>query len=314
MKPENVLVTGATGFVGANLVRRLVKLNYNVSIIIRKSSNTWRIRNILKYVSVFYVDLLDIDNLKKVIHEINPQIIFHLATYGGHPNQINDVDIINTNILGTANLLEACSKIDYKLFVNTGSSSEYGKKDEPMKESDILEPINTYGVTKAAATLYCNSIAKAQNKPIITFRLFSPFGYYEEENRLIPYVIINCLKNNKLCLGDKNSARDFIFIEDVVNAYVSLINSTQAFKGEIINIGFGQQHTVGYIVKTITNYMNYKGKISWSANAGRSYDSTKWQADISKALDVLNWKPNYSIEDGLIKTVDCFTSNNDFYL
>ena len=314
MKPEKVLVTGATGFVGANLVIRLIKLNYDISIIIRKSSNTWRIRNILKDVNVYFVDLLDIDNLKKVVYEIQPNIILHLATYGGHPNQINDVDIINTNFLGTANLLEACSKINYKLFVNTGSSSEYGKKNEPMKESDIIEPINTYGVTKAAATLYCNSIAKAQKKPIITFRLFSPFGYYEGENRLIPYVIINCFKNNKLCLGDKNSVRDFIFIEDVVNAYVSLINSTKTFTGEIINIGFGQQHTVGYIVKTITDYMNYEGEISWKTNAVRSYDTTKWQANIINALEVLKWKPNYSIKDGLIKTIEWFKNNIDLYL
>jgi nucleoside-diphosphate-sugar epimerase len=128
------------------------------------------------------------------MRKIRPNIIFHSAAYGTSAVQNNTQKIFETNVTGTINLIQSCMDFSFDLFVNTGSSSEYGMKEAPMHESDILEPITDYGVSKAAGTLYGRSVAINRNLPIATLRLFSPFGPYEQGSRLIPSLILAALQ------------------------------------------------------------------------------------------------------------------------
>ena len=185
---DKYLITGATGFIGAVLLRKLVDLGEDVFIIIKKNSNTWRINDLLESekVKVFFSDLSNLEQLSLIIKDIQPTVIYHLATHGAYSYQ-NDADsIINTNILGTWNLIRACNDIEYKLFVNTGSSSEYGRKNYAMRETDILEPESYYAVSKCAQSLLCTNVAKQEGKPIVMFRPFSVYGPFEEPKRFIP--------------------------------------------------------------------------------------------------------------------------------
>ncbi len=175
---NRVLVTGATGFVGSNLVRRLVKEGYEVHILTRKTSNMWRLKDIYSSLIDHKVDLSDKDDLLNAVTKINPNNICHLAIYGGYPSQNEDEKILKTNLNGTINLLSALEGIDYDCFINTGSSSEYGKKEFIMKETDICEPNTVYGIAKLSSTLYCNHISAKENKNIGTIRLFSVYGDY----------------------------------------------------------------------------------------------------------------------------------------
>ena len=120
---EKVFITGATGFIGSNLTRRSLDNGAEVFINIRKTSDTWRIRDVLNEVNVIPVDITEYKKLKDSLKEIRPDIVFHLATYGGKAEQKNTEKIIETNIIGTVNLLRSCRDIDLILFVNTGSSS-----------------------------------------------------------------------------------------------------------------------------------------------------------------------------------------------
>lgn len=309
------LITGATGFIGANLLRAFINENTETHILIRKTSNTWRINDILEKTRIHFCDLNNPDQIKAVVSDIKPDIIIHNAIYGGYPFQKDTAKVINTNFLGTVNLLNACLENEFKCFINTGSSSEYGIKNKPMSESDLLEPIDDYGVAKSAATLYCQSIAKRYNLPIFTLRLFSPYGYYEEPTRLIPYIVINCLQDNDIKLSNPNPVRDFIFIEDVIDAYKSIIEKAQINEpGNIFNIGTGKQHSVKEIFNIIKEITDYKKEPIWGQVEGRSSDIIKtWQADIKKSNLKLNWKPNYSIEEGLSKNIDWFKKNITLY-
>ena len=192
---EENLQTGATGFVGSNLVRRSLQDGADVYVNIRTTSDTWRIRDILKDVSVIPADLAEYEKLNEFLKKTNPDIIFHTAVYGGNAAQNDTGKIIESNISGTVNLLRGCQDIGLRLFVNTGSSSEYGIKNTAMKESEILEPVTDYGVSKASATLFCQKNARTENLPVVTLRLFSPFGPYEQKSRLIPSEFLQHCRN-----------------------------------------------------------------------------------------------------------------------
>ena len=151
---ETVLITGATGFIGACLARKISK-THNVHIILRKDSDTWRIKDIINDLSLHYADLTDGPAVKKIVEAVKPNTIYHLAAYGTYSSQQDCSQIIQSNIIGTLNLLKASEHIGFSIFINTGTSSEYGTKNQPMKETDITEPNTCYGVSKVSQTLLC---------------------------------------------------------------------------------------------------------------------------------------------------------------
>lgn len=310
---KKILVTGATGFIGANLTHYLVSQGCRPHITLRKESNTWRINEILKKLHIHYVDLSDKDRIKKIILMIKPRIIYHCATYGGFSFQADSDKIINTNIIGTINLVNACRKIEFDCLVNTGSSSEYGLKKQPMKESDLLEPINDYGISKATATLFCQSVAMREKLPIATLRLFSPYGYFESQARLIPSVILSCLNKTNPELSCPDSVRDFIFIDDVINAYTNVLENNNKIRGEIFNIGYGRQYSVGEVVNKIIDLISDKIKPQWESISNLRVEPTSWIADISKAKEILKWMPCNNLDAGLIKTIDWLKRNLKLY-
>jgi Nucleoside-diphosphate-sugar epimerases len=309
---KKVLITGATGFVGANLVRMALKKGSEVHIITRKESDKWRIDEVLLYITEHNADLLDYDKLKCVISSIKPDIIYHTATYGGRPNQKDTIGIVQTNLIGTINLIKACKKSSFDIFVNTGSSSEYGIKEKNMHEDDFLEPVNDYGVSKSAATHYCQAIANSEDLPIITLRLFSPYGRYEESARLIPSVILSCLRRKRPKISSPNFVRDFVYIQDVLDAYAKLSEIPQ-LGGEIFNIGSGKQCTVGDVANKIIELSGYGMELETGMPQGWPNEPKKWVADISKANDILGWKPRYDLEDGLAETIRWFRKNISLY-
>jgi len=307
------LVTGASGFVGAALLHRLVKKpNVDLHIIIRKQSKLWRIKDILKQVKVHYDNLGNLPKLKQIIKKIKPDVIYHLAAYGAYANQDDIFQAIKTNIVGTMNLLEACRQNKFKMFVNTGSSSEYGFKKKPMKETDVLEPNSNYAVTKASVSCYCRYLAKQKKLPIVTLRLFSVYGPYEEPTRLVPTLIYKCLEGKLPPLVSPKTARDFIYIEDVLDIY-DRIAKTQKFAGEILNVGTGKQVTIKNVVKEATKITRCQAKIKWGSMPGRKWDSNVWVADNSKIKKLLNWKPRYTLKQGLKESVEWFREHQNLY-
>lgn len=310
---DSFLITGSTGFVGSNLTRFLISKNKKVTVIVRDGKLNWRLRDIASELSIYESDLLS-NSLPKIIKKIRPTVIFHLATYGGLPEETDTNRMIDVNIKGTLNLVNAVKENKFKLFINTGSSSEYGIKEKSMKESDLSIPINDYGVTKAAATMLCSKIAKSEKLPIITYRLFSPYGYYEERTRLIPSIILNILNNKPVNLSSPTNVRDFIFIEDVISAYLKAVNHIFN-QGEIFNIGSGKQHNINEVVNTVLQITKNSPKIAWGTvkKQSRQVEPKSWKADITKVKKEMKWYPNNNFHDGLLKTVSWFRENINLY-
>lgn len=270
-----------------------------MSLILKKSSHLWRIKDILNKVKVYRGDLLNKKKLTKIVSKINPNFIIHLAAYSNYRNQSKVEQMIETNIKGLLNLLIASKNINYKLFINTGSSSEYGIKDEPMKEKDMLAPISFYAVTKASATFLCQVFAKEYKKPIVTLRPFSVFGPYEEEGRFIPTIIKAVLKNKPIKITPGNQRRDFIYIKDIVDIYIKTLSYGKKLSGQILNMGTGIEYSNDEVIQTLFKVANKKVRIEKGAYPKRIWDTSHWVADISKTKKVLKWKPKFSLERGL---------------
>ncbi|RJR30272.1 NAD-dependent epimerase/dehydratase family protein [Candidatus Microgenomates bacterium] len=306
LKNQNVLITGALGFVGANLVRKLYR-NNSVHIFAKKTSDDWRIRDISQKLHFHYVDLQDEKSVSQVCKKIQPEYIFHLATRGAYSQQKDPLDILKTNLLGTANLITALNPIPYKALINTGSSSEYGFKKHPMFEADVVEPNSFYAVSKVAAAFLSRVFAQSNHKPIVTLRLFSVYGPFEEPGRLIPTLILCLLNKQKIYLAPNKTRRDFIYVDDVVDAFIhTAISMSEKLYGEICNIGTGQQFTSEEVTHSIAQLLNTKATIDYTKFKNRSWDTDFWVANMQKTRSVLGWESQYSLEQGLQKTVKWF--------
>ena len=313
MNKDKILVTGGTGFIGSNLVHKLVDLGYKPYVLVRKESKMWRIKNILNKINLIETNILNYKILKNDLNKVKPSYIYHLAAYGAYQGTQQDIyKTFNTNIFGTTNLLEVCCNFGFKYFINTGSSSEYGIKNNQMKETDNLEPINFYGASKTTSTFVSKIYSLKYKLPIVTIRPFSPYGYYEEKIRFLPTLIINVLLNKEIKFSNSNYVRDFIFVEDLINAYLYFIKGNK-FYGDIFNIGSGNQTKLGEIVNKMEKIIEKKILVKWLSTESNQFEPSKWQADIRKAKKNLSWKPKTSLDDGLKKSLEWFKNNLDLY-
>lgn len=309
-----VLITGASGFVGSNLLRRLVRKvpPKEVHVLLRKSAHTWRINDLLKVVSTHIIDLRDPLAANRFIRKIKPKTIFHLATHGAYPHeQYEEQEIIDTNIICTFNLLQACLGEGFGAFINIGTSSEYGMKKKPMRETDMLDPNTAYGASKAWATLYGRYLALNRKVPIVTLRPLSAYGFYEPLGRLVPNLIVSLIKKRRPHLAAPTVARDFVFIDDVVSA--CLLAAAHPTAGAIFNVGTGKQTNLAEIFSIMKGIIGVDIKPVWDKKISRSFDTGRWVADIKLAREKLNWVPKTSLRHGLELTVDWFKRNMHLY-
>lgn len=298
---NRVVVTGGTGFIGANLIRRLLEEPLEVHVILKPHSNLWRLENFLPRLFLHEASLENYELLEKILKEISPSAIFHLAAHGVSSTHQNLRQILNSNLMGTFNLLMASKDIDYESLVYLGGSSEYGNSEQAMTEKDMLKPITFYGATKACSTLLLQQFADAENKPVAILRPFSVYGYYESPLRLIPTAIAAALQGKPLKLTSSAFSRDFVFVEDVVEACLQCWN--KKVSKEIINIGTGIQTTSQTIVQLIEKLTEKKIEVHAGAYAPHVIDRPTWFADITKAQEKLGWQPRHTIKSGLQKTI-----------
>ena len=311
-----ILITGASGFIGSNLLRFFFCNNIEAFALVRKNSNLWRIKDFVNKKKLFSVNLEDKTKLKKIIKKIKPKTIFHLATYGGSSYQSDEKKIKSCIYDGTLNLIEACRIHKFNLFVNTGSSSEYGFANMPMKESDPLNPNSFYSFYKGMTSLYCKYLAQSKNLPIVTVRPFHVYGPYESNKRLISNLINSLRMKKKIFLVDGDISRDLLHVDDLISFYLKLtrLNVKRYIQGKVYNLGFGRRVTIRMIfnrIKIITK-SNFQPK--WGSMKNRKWDQKIWLADTNYVRKYLKWRPKINYSKGLKMTylwiINFYEKNN----
>ena len=298
------LVTGASGFVGSHLVRRLVHEGLDVHILRREHSSFWRMPDVLPHVTAHVADLRDAPSLERAVASARPDYVFHLgaATVVAGATD-GPSELIATNLLGTVQLIAACNAVGYRGMVTTGDSFEYAPSRERLAERSPCHPTALHGLTKLAATLHAQAVAREQKKPIVTLRLFSTYGPGDHPRRLVPRVISGALAGTDLPLSRPDVTRDWVFIDDVVALYVDAALGAGHLAGGVFNAGSGEFGSIRHVVETIRFLTGSRANAQWGRFDAPSHDDYPWVADPALTFSTFAWRPVVPLAEGLARTI-----------
>ena len=298
-KGSRVIITGAAGFIGANLIRKLLEFDIEIYGIVRKETDLWRLEDMQTEINFVQADLNELQKTRKEISAIKPNYVFHLAVCRQNTDW---KELIQTNIAGTVNVLESTKSNHLKRFVQIGSSMEYGRANTAFREESLIQPTTFYGASKAAATLFTQQFARSNQTPFFVLRMFYVYGYMEPDQRLIPVATKAALFDKTLDLTDAKYCRDFVFIDDAVDACLRA-TSAEPIDDGILNIASGKQWTNEAVVSMIEEVTGRTIRRNNGQYPPRNWDHTNWVADISEAKRRLGWTPKHSLKQGLTKTI-----------
>lgn len=305
---HRLLITGATGFIGSHVLETLAKEEkYEIGITLRSASNMWRIQSILNdNMKRFY---LDKDSMISVISTFKPDIVVHLAVYYRKDHDYNDIDeMVRTNIAFPIKLLEAMEKNGVEYFINTGTLSEYLLEETTLNSKSALSPTNLYAATKIAFEDILKFYNERYGIKAITLKLLFPYGPKDEVKKLIPHLLQCALKGEVAYASQGNQLLDYVYVKDVASAYKSAIEFIPKSHRnyDVFIIGSGEPHSPREVADIIRSF-GFKLKVNWGGH--RSDQEIFYaKADITKARNLLQWWPKYSLREGLIETLGYYKS------
>ena len=310
------LVTGGAGFIGSNIVEYLIKYNAGKVIVLDNLSNGYK-KNIEKFIALpnfkfIEGDITDFDTCQNVVNGVD--YISHQAALGSVPRSIeNPIATHLANTTGFLNVLTAAKDAKVKRVVFASSSSVYGdSKELPKTEDKIGNQLSPYAVSKRTKELYANVFALTYGLDVVGLRYFNVFGPNQSPNGAYAAAIplfMDAVLNNKspFINGDGEQSRDFTFVENVVQANIKAMFTDKEVKGKVMNIAFGGRTTINDLFYNIRNIVGNKVEpIYRETRLGDVKDSL---ADISLAKELINYNPDFSIEEGLKITIDWFRNN-----
>ena len=303
---KKILVTGATGFIGKNLVESLKeKFEVYALILDEKEKNVIPQIDYILWKTFFdrenEIKTLDGKKLGKI------DTVIHLASYGVNPKD-NDIDkMIESNINLTKDLILNLERVSCKNIIFTGSGFEYGDKGKiKLKEDMELNPFSLYGATKVSAFLIGKKLCESLGINYINLRLFNIFGEYEGSNRLIPQIINNYLEGKELNFTAGNQVRDYLYIKDIIEVY-EMILEKNIYNNETYNVCSSEEVTIKeFITKVAYTIGINKNSLNFGTIPSRKEEALYIVGDNSKLKRDFDWNRKYSYEFGIKNMYDFF--------
>lgn len=319
---KKILVTGSAGFIGSHLTEALVKNNYKVRALVHYNSlrgigNLQFVgKKILNNIDLVFGNIEDDYYIKKISQKM--ECIIHLAALIGIPYSYDAVQsYINTNIIGTHNILQAALENNVRQVIHTSTSEVYGSAEyTPIDEKHPLKGQSPYSATKIAADKLAESYWRSFGLPVSIIRPFNTYGPRQSGRAVIPTIIMQIINNeSKVFIGSYFPVRDFTYVDDTVCAFISMIGNKKTI-GQVINIGLGKGISVKELGSVICNILrNKKIKIASVKERIRPERSEVGclVCNNKKARELLGWQPKVSLENGLRKIIEFIRENKKFY-
>ncbi len=307
---ENILVTGGAGFIGSNLIRKLLELGK--AVIVVDNLSTGKVENLVEGVLFYQHDITDWEMMKRIFSIHKPAYVFHLAAQASVPRSVEDpVFDASVNILGSLNLLQLCVEYGTRkvVFSSTGGAI-YGDGVSriPTPETETPLPFSPYGIAKLSAEHYLRFFRDQHGLDFTALRYGNVYGPRQDpfgEAGVVAIFTKRMLEGEEVVInGDGEYIRDYVYVEDVVEANLLAMEKGS---GEILNIGTGRGTSVNELFRALKEITGYTRDPVYGPP--RPGDLRKSVLDPSKAKEVLGWEPKTSLEEGLGKTVEWFKSS-----
>ena len=299
---KKILITGGTGFIGYNLAKKCLKLNWSVTSLSSKKPKKLRK---LKKVNYLICDISDRKKLKKKI-KTNYDYVVNLAGYVDHSHKLKTM---KSHYNGCKNISSLFLKTKIKKFIQIGSCVEYGKISSPQKENDHNKhkTYSVYGSSKLLSTKFLLKLKKKFDFPVSILRLYLVYGPNQDENRVVPITIKNAMRDNNFDCSSGLQFRDFLYIDDLIEAILKILRNKKS-TGEIFNIGSGKPIKVKSLILKICKIIGH-GKPKFGIIKFRKDEIKMLYPSIKKAKRILGWKPLVNINLGIKKTIRYYKNN-----
>ena len=312
-----VLVTGAGGFIGSHLTEELVRQGEEVRAFVRYNSRDERglleelPKEVQNQFEVVTGDLKDPDGVKKAVRGCSR--VFHLGALIAIPySYIHPFNFVQTNVVGTAHLLNAClEEGSIQRIIHTSTSEVYGTAHYvPIDEKHPLQAQSPYSASKIGADKLVESYFLSFGLPVATLRPFNTFGPRQSLRAIIPTILSQAIGDKKIRLGNTRPRRDFLFVKDTVLGFIELGKCDGAI-GKTVNIGTGKDISIGELVERILGLMGLKREIEVEDRRVRPDQSEVMhlQSDTRLAQGLFRWMPKYDLEEGLQETIEWYRRN-----
>lgn len=316
-----VLVTGSDGFIGSHLVEELIKRGYQVrAFVYYNSFNNWGWldslpKDIMKDIEIFQGDIRDPNGVEEASKDV--EAVFHLAALIAIPFSYYSPDTyVDTNIKGTLNVLQAARKLETSRILVTSTSEVYGTAQYvPIDEKHPFQGQSPYSATKIGADRLAESFYRSFQLPVTIVRPFNTYGPRQSARAVIPTIISQLLAGKtEIKLGALTPTRDFNYVKDTVNGFISIYDSEVTI-GEEINIATQKEISVGTLASELIRQINPVAKIICDEERLRPEKSevNRLLGCNEKILRLTGWKPQYSLEEGLANTIEFLRNNLDKY-
>lgn len=322
-KHKKVLVTGAGGFIGSHLVEELTKRSAKVKAFVRYNSrNDWGNlellpKKIYKNIEIITGDVRDPFFVQKAVNGCD--IVFHLSALIAIPySYIAPRDFIDTNVVGTLNVMHACLEEGTDKVIHTSTSEVYGTAIyNPIDEKHPLQSQSPYSASKIGADKIAESFYNSYNLPVTTIRPFNTFGPRQSARAVIPTICSQILAGKeKIDLGMLKPIRDFNYIKDTVDGFIKIAESNKSI-GEVINVGSGRGISINHLLKLIINLIGNDKEVNVKSDQARirpeKSEVMVLVCNNSKAKKLIGWEPRYSLEEGLKETIKYIENNRKYY-